>query len=380
MLKMNRHYKQEGAALAAVLIFGATLFLLGTTLLSYSLNEKLISDYQEDEVRLYYIAEAGLEAGLAALRRDFSYRSQIIGALGGGSFSVNFTSLAPNLVQVSSAGALGRNRKTVTLIAEQKLPASIESLSANGISLDNASIAGNVYVHGQLLARQGINRIAGNLRYKENTPPLLWPGATLEVSGSTSPAPPEPATQINIELLAGRSQRNITGDVIFSPPAGYPAQRHFLAEGDLTIAPKAEETFAFSGMIYVRGDLHIYQPAGSTLLLDGVLAAEGDVNYHPNLSDGATGSTGTLLILAGGDINLQPAAGSAGRLVGKQILYSRSSITLQGYPEEPLSIHGAVLAEQINLTFCNLFYEPTLWQAHLVNLPGLGEIRADWIR
>lgn len=116
---------RDGLVLAVLLIFSSALLLLGSALLSYSLNDMIIATYQEEEVRLYYIAEAGLEVGLAALRRDFTHRDRINGTLNGGTFQVDFTTPSAGIRRITSAAILGRYRKTLTLIAEQEISGQI---------------------------------------------------------------------------------------------------------------------------------------------------------------------------------------------------------------------------------------------------------------
>lgn len=117
--------KQNGLVLAVLLLFSSALLLLGSALLSYSLNEMIIAAYQEEEIRLYYIAEAGLEVGLAALRRDFTHRERITGTLNGGTFQVDFTAPSPLVRRITSAAILGRYHKTLALIAEQEISGQI---------------------------------------------------------------------------------------------------------------------------------------------------------------------------------------------------------------------------------------------------------------
>lgn len=78
-------------ALALVLIFTATLMVLGAAVIAFAVNETLITAYNNSDIRLYYIVEGGLETGLAVLKEDFYYDGELDGALGGGTFTVYFS-------------------------------------------------------------------------------------------------------------------------------------------------------------------------------------------------------------------------------------------------------------------------------------------------
>ncbi len=84
--------KEQGMALALVLVFTATLLVLGTAVMTYAVNESLITGYNKNDIRLYYIVEAGLETGIAVLNDDFLAEGQLNGGTGEGTFIVHFSS------------------------------------------------------------------------------------------------------------------------------------------------------------------------------------------------------------------------------------------------------------------------------------------------
>jgi len=81
--------KQDGMALPLVLIFSAALLAFGAALLNYSLNERLIAGYYIQDIKKYYLAESGLEAGYAVLQDNFHFQGTLKGALDEGTFTVN---------------------------------------------------------------------------------------------------------------------------------------------------------------------------------------------------------------------------------------------------------------------------------------------------
>ncbi len=96
----------RGMALVLVLVFTAVLLLLGAALLGNALSEKMITAYQEQELQLKYLAEAGLEAGIALLQTDFHYNQILSGTLMGGSFRVSFANSGTGSRLVRSAGTV----------------------------------------------------------------------------------------------------------------------------------------------------------------------------------------------------------------------------------------------------------------------------------
>ncbi len=108
---------ERGMALVMVLVFIGALMLLGTVMLTYSFNENTIADYQARETTLYYLAEAGLEAGIAALGQDFDHQGQLTGTLTEGHFTVTFNTIDPTrrLVTAKATESNQGFEKTLTV-------------------------------------------------------------------------------------------------------------------------------------------------------------------------------------------------------------------------------------------------------------------------
>lgn len=87
---------EKGSALVIVLIVTSALLILGGALTALSLSEQLIAHNQEQDAKLYYITEAGIEAGVAALGCSRDYEGPLSGCLGGGGYSVQIVP-APGL-------------------------------------------------------------------------------------------------------------------------------------------------------------------------------------------------------------------------------------------------------------------------------------------
>jgi len=105
----------QGMALVLVLIFTAALMVLGAALLTFAVSEKLIANYNALDIRLYYIAEAGAEAGIALLQEEFNYSGDLSGSIGGGAYKVSFYDIDSYNRDVVSVGRLNGYDKTITV-------------------------------------------------------------------------------------------------------------------------------------------------------------------------------------------------------------------------------------------------------------------------
>ncbi len=119
----NKFYRllsrdHQGMALVLVLVFTAALMVLGTALISFAVNEKLITNYNSLDIRLYYIAEAGAEAGIAILKQDFNYNGELHGAVGGGTFLVTFKTISSLQREITAVGSLDAYSKKLKVTVE----------------------------------------------------------------------------------------------------------------------------------------------------------------------------------------------------------------------------------------------------------------------
>jgi hypothetical protein len=120
---LNRIYRllsrdHQGMALVLVLVFTAALMVLGTALISFAVNEKLITNYNSLDIRLYYIAEAGAEAGITILKQDFNYSGELNGAVGGGTFLVSFKTISNHQREITAVGTLDDYSKKLRVTVE----------------------------------------------------------------------------------------------------------------------------------------------------------------------------------------------------------------------------------------------------------------------
>lgn len=109
---------QQGMALILVLVFSAALMVLGSALISFAVNEKLITTYSNSNIRLYYLAEAGIEAAIALLQEDSTFTGTLNGQLNGGTYQADINSSDQSEIIVRSRASLGKYDKYLTVILE----------------------------------------------------------------------------------------------------------------------------------------------------------------------------------------------------------------------------------------------------------------------
>ena len=106
-------------ALVLVLVFTGLLLTIGSALLSFAFNEKQIALYQTQDIRQYYLAEAGIETALAILNENFYDRDPFSAELGEGLISVTFEENISNRLLIHSCGSVEDGKTNLTVVVEQ---------------------------------------------------------------------------------------------------------------------------------------------------------------------------------------------------------------------------------------------------------------------
>ena len=112
--------------LVILLLFTATLLILGGALLNFALTEKLIALYNSSDVEKYYLAEAGLEIGIAILREDFYYQEPVHGSLGRGTYQVTFSDINEELRLITSEALVENDFLRLTLLVRGGPPEGLQ--------------------------------------------------------------------------------------------------------------------------------------------------------------------------------------------------------------------------------------------------------------
>ncbi len=116
---LNLRKDENGMALVLVLVFTGLLLTIGSALLTFAFNEKQISVYQTQDIRQFYLAEAGIETALAVLNENFYNREPFSAELGGGVFSVTFEETDTDILLIHSSGSVEDGKTTLTVAVEQ---------------------------------------------------------------------------------------------------------------------------------------------------------------------------------------------------------------------------------------------------------------------
>ncbi|MDW7740193.1 MAG: hypothetical protein SCJ97_09090 [Bacillota bacterium] len=114
-MRLN-HFKfnnQTGMALVLVLVFTSLLLVLGAAVLNYAATETLIARYQVQDIEKFYIADAGIEAGLTALANDYYIGQTITGNIMDGIYHVTFINLSGDRRKVVSTGTIDEFSLTI---------------------------------------------------------------------------------------------------------------------------------------------------------------------------------------------------------------------------------------------------------------------------
>jgi hypothetical protein len=116
---LNFWKAENGMALVLVLVFTGLLLTIGSALLTFAFNEKQISIYQTQDIRQYYLAEAGIEIALAALNENPYYRDPFSAELGEGMFRITFEETAADKLLIHSSGIVEGGNTLITVAVEQ---------------------------------------------------------------------------------------------------------------------------------------------------------------------------------------------------------------------------------------------------------------------
>jgi len=173
---MNCLKDNQGLVLIVMVFTLAIISLLGVSLLSASLRENIIADYQEDSVSARYIAEYGLQRALASLRGHPDWKSDpywndfldVEIPFDEGFYTLTFNEKDSNILEIVSTG---KNRDAESVIKADvritKVNKAFEDLALINsdtyiIISGNADVRGDIY-SGSDLNFNGALDIRGNI-------------------------------------------------------------------------------------------------------------------------------------------------------------------------------------------------------------------------
>lgn len=418
-----------GSVLVVVLVVAAVLLILGSALAAISATETLIAHNQEQDLRLYYITEAGVEAALAALRLGLDCGEGIEGEIGGGGYTVTverppldrdhlyYEQLqhlqpgSPGERLVISTGRLKGQEAAQVVIAELSPLCGKALAAADHLSLESSAVSGGLY-GGEEFSVSGENFVRGVLRCAAPGA-VRWadPESALTVSGEGLPgepggalpgvvtysesrplpealfAPAPPLPWLNPERLAeAREGARVypDGQKWVRGPPGDPGEGAVAVQGDLLIEPGPGCTFVLGDrVVFVEGDLAIKVSEGAAAdIANSLFIVGGAVDLRGALNRDAAGWASGALFFSEGGIALSTAdpAGEATIFGGSLLLCSKSSVRVgNGGSEGEFNMAGVIIAREVCLHRCSLCYDPAIYAVNR-ELFDLEVVIKEWIK
>jgi hypothetical protein len=384
---MDRFFGAErGSVLVMVLVFSAALLILGGALITYAVNDNFIARHQEHDTRLYYIAEAGIEAGVAALRKNYSFHRNIEQEIGGGSYHAtiiipphaDYPELPAGQRMVISTGRLEGKALTLKVIVSLNDLYSKALMVSSKLHLTNTTINGNLHYNELLKVLPGTTEIRGDLSYPQGKAPEIVPPAVLTVTGQTSIAPPIPIPTIDFDSFIKDVDITYTGSQTWTTA---PPFKKILVKGDLTVRPGKDQTFDFNGVIIVQGDLTINPQKGANTFLNGSFVAGGGIKVQPDADINPAMNEKKVIFVSNRYINISTTGSTAPALFGGSVLlFSKGDINISGKTDDKLQIFGTIIAEgTFYLTDAVLTYDPDVF-IDSDYIPGLQVVIREWLK
>lgn len=114
MRQLFQHGKQQGQALAALLVFSAVgMVIMTATVAAAITNTQHVTGFDQSQEALY-IAESGAENALFRLLRDPTYTSESL-TVGDGTAEITVSGVDP--ITITSVGRVGSHERTIVVTA-----------------------------------------------------------------------------------------------------------------------------------------------------------------------------------------------------------------------------------------------------------------------
>ena len=205
----------------------------------------------------HYLAEAGLELGVASLKEDFHRAHPLEGEMAGGFYRVTFETVDPETRRVISTVRLEGHELLLAVLVEANPLYRKAVVSGPFLQLEEVRIYGDLHASGEVLLG-GANIIAGGRFSYSGPPPQFEPGSYLKVEGTTY----FNSLQIQRALLNDRSILAAPDFEKYAAMASYASQPLTLAQPPYSRRP---ESFLVNGDLVIapdpRGHL-IFRPSG----------------------------------------------------------------------------------------------------------------------
>lgn len=409
---------ERGSALVMVLIFTAALLILGVALSTLTLNDNFIAANQVEDSRLYYITEAGIEAGVAAVSRYFNYIDEIEGQLDGGGYEIEVI-WGPTLsaghryydmlkdVQINpmderliiSTGRLGDREMAMAVIVKLHPLARKALMVSNKLEIEDSTIYGNIHVNDQFHIK-GINYVLdGELTYtlldrvqwevqKISTITVITGAGETTYSKDNNFTTDMQAPRIKIPPLYLDRFRREANHIYTSSQTWHKTGDCvdldvILIKGDLTICPGDNQTIELADkVIIVEGNLDItVKQKAAANFIDCVFVTNGKVQIKGSINKSVTDpDSNMVLFVAGADIaidDVEDLGEDSMFFGGRMLLFSQQNVSIKS--KYKFDMYGTIIAEQVSLLNCGLHYVPDIFDEYGAML-GLGVVMQEWIK
>lgn len=423
-------HTDNGSVLVLVLVLTAALLVLGGALIVYATSDATISHHQKKDTRLYYIAEAGVEAGVAALSKNYNYTATIVSEIQNGTYTVDFIipwhhdfpELEADERVIISQGELDGKTLTLRVVVKQHPLKGKAIMVAKKLQLTDVNIFGGLHVNDHLQVhnrRSNMYPVSIGEGEEEEvlTPDLTWSeridfigGGTLWIydyddEGNLMPIYELPSTEgeleelripripfpkINFENFRRETQETLTSRNLPVVPDSYPEVNRYYYNGNLDINPsKHDPLFDFDGMLVVDGNVSISPRHKSVpIYLGGIVVARGNIIVDGRVNppiDGRHVDSRLLLVSQEGSIDVGRRTVEDGDehlfLGGHILLFAREAINIQHpKPNERYTIRGSLVSGfDIDLRQVDLYYDPDVFD-QAVDTLGLGVVIKEWLK
>lgn len=366
----TQYAKERGFVLASALIILASLTLIIVTVAHRNTSNELMSSNQRDSINAMTIAESGVEAGFALVRRDFVKQRQFLitdlapyssspmlnDGISGGDYTVTIPVIDANYIVMNSIGNVAGAEREIEIILEIDANATFQYAILTEDDIDalegQPQITGpyaNIHSNSDIYI-QGNPTVTGTVSASGNVSANGNPDIGAVVSG---------ASLVEIPHVYPPEYEQFA-TVVFSPdclvltPAG--AQIADLSSGgrwrgwDCSVNQKwimsgNVHADLFEGFYYVKGNVSIEgNPNGTwyvSIVAEGNIEVSGNSDFRPwgSKPGNNTGdhSANEILFLAGNDLKV---VGTPDQSLNG-ILAAHMEIHISGNP----SIAGSIVAE-----------------------------------
>lgn len=286
----NRLKKNSGSALVTVLVVMMIMMVLGTSILSLSVNENRFAKSNENQLQAYYVARSGAQAIAEYMIQDgganaaslIGKTSDVNSQVGGGTFQVTVAEeVATNSVIITSVGNYEGKKETVKV----RLAKSNVSLFDNAILALKEIEANNgqgTVITGSVSSMGGISLIDLNKAVATNginpppdiTLPTIVPPATYHTVLGNQTA----ALTINV---TGGETKNVFAQSLNFKNGGLTVSGngvvHLYVQGNITLDTKGFLTAGNDAQLYVY-----VIGADTTITLQGCGSSNNVGIYAPN--------------------------------------------------------------------------------------------------